>query len=51
MPDRVPGEGPHWLLSIHEDSNANATLFKDAEPVFAVAVSACLRACRASTTV
>ena len=27
----------HWLLSIHEDSNANATLFRDGEPIFAVA--------------
>jgi carbamoyltransferase len=27
----------HWLLSIHEDSNANATLFKDGEPVVAIA--------------
>ncbi len=27
----------HWLLAIHEDSNANATLFKDGEPIFAVA--------------
>ena len=27
----------HWLLSVHEDSNANATLFRDGVPVFAVA--------------
>ena len=27
----------HWLLSIHEDSNANATLFKDGEAVAAIA--------------
>ncbi len=27
----------NWLLSIHEDSNANATLFRDGVPVFAVA--------------
>ena len=28
---------PRWLLSIHEDSNANATLFEHGVPVFAVA--------------
>lgn len=29
---------PHrWLLSVHEDSQANATLFRDGVPVFAVA--------------
>jgi carbamoyltransferase len=27
----------HWLLSIHEDTNANATLFRDGVPVYAVA--------------
>ncbi len=38
MPENgAHGDRPHWLLSIHEDSNANATLFADAEPVFAVA--------------
>ncbi len=28
---------PHLLLSIHEDSNANATLFRDGVPIYAVA--------------
>ena len=28
---------PHYLLAIHEDTNANATLFADGVPVFAVA--------------
>ena len=28
---------PRWLLSLHEDSNANATLFSEGVPVFAVA--------------
>jgi carbamoyltransferase len=27
----------HWLLALHEDSNANATLFRDRKPIFAVA--------------
>ncbi len=27
----------HYLLSVHEDSQANATLFKDGVPIFAVA--------------
>ncbi len=26
----------HWLISLHEDSNANATLFRDGLPVFNV---------------
>ena len=26
----------HWLLSVHEDSNANATIFRDGIPLFAV---------------
>ena len=29
--------GHHWLLSVHEDSNANVTLFRDGVPFFAVA--------------
>ncbi len=33
----TPGAPPRWLLSIHEDSNANATLFRDGRPVAAVA--------------
>ena len=32
-----PGAKHHWLLSLHEDSNANATVFKDGVPIFAVA--------------
>ena len=34
---RLAHPPPRWLLSIHEDSNANATLFADGRPVFAVA--------------
>lgn len=34
----TPTEGlPRYLLAIHEDSNANATLFRDGVPIFAVA--------------
>jgi carbamoyltransferase len=29
--------GSHWLVALHEDSNANATLFKDGLPIYAVA--------------
>lgn len=38
MPSKPAADPPpRWLLSIHEDSNANATLFRDGRPVFAVA--------------
>ena len=38
MPTAPSGDPPpRWLLAIHEDSNANATLFRDGEPIFAVA--------------
>jgi carbamoyltransferase len=29
--------GTEWVLAIHEDSNANATIFHNGEPIFAVA--------------
>ncbi len=37
MASMSPAHPPTWLLSIHEDSNANATLFRDGRPIFAVA--------------